>query len=192
MDRTDSNGIRYPQISGSRKRKGLTLKISPPILQLAKRMAEEKKEEKASQSSTTANTIPSSVPVVERKETPPSKSIHRSTKVSAMLAVGVDGFTLGNPVESVVYCGTCDNGHVAKEILNMNVQTLRTYDKRSYQLVKDIKKSYIEEFKGLHIIKPEHFEKNICCYCNSPSCHRWNVSSGLSYFFNVEFNAIPH
>ena len=189
MDRTNSNRIRYPQISGSRKRKGLTLKISPPILQLAKRMA----EEKAGQSSTTADTTPSSVPVVERKEdSPPSKIVHRSTKVSAMLAVGVDGFTLGNPVESVVYCGTCDNGHLAKEILNMNVQSLRTYDKRSYKMAKDIKHSYIEEFKGLHIIKPEHFEKNLCCYCKSPSCHRWNVSSGLSHFYNVEFNAIPH
>ena len=155
MDHTGST-IRYPQISGSSKRKGLTLKINKPILQLAKR------------------------------------TLHRSKKISAMLAVGPDGFTLGNPVEYVVWSGTCDNSHLATEVLVMNVRTLRTYDKRTYKMAKDVKKSYFEEFKRMNILKPEFFDKNPCFYCKSQSCDRWNVASGLTHLFNTEFNAIPH
>ena len=189
MDHTVST-IRYPQISGSRKCKGLTLKISKPILQLAKRMA----EEKAGQCSTASSIT--SVPVVERKEDSaaqsPRRTLHWSKKISAMLAVRPDGFTLGNPVECVVWSGTCDNSHLATEVLAMNRRTLRTYDKRTYKMAKDVKKAYIEEFKRMNILKPELFDKNPCFYCKSQSCHIWHVASGLTYFFNTEFNAIPH
>ena len=109
-----------------------------------------------------------------------------------MLSVGPDGFTLGNCIESVMWSGTCNNSHLAKELIVIKVRTLRTYDKKTYKMAKYVKKSYCDEFKRLKILKPETFNKNPCFYCESESCHRWNVASGLAYFYKAEFNAIPH
>ena len=178
-----------PLPCGTRKRKAINFTISEPILRLAQRTFAEKKAAVAAAATTADSTltreeIHATAPV-------PTRTLHRHAKISAMLCIGSDGFTLSNAVESVVRTGSSLNPLLAKELIDMKVIMLRTFDKKTYRAVLDIKKCH-EQLKDMLVLKPKNFKLYPCHYCQSEKCHRWNAAVGVSKFYKVYFDPVPH
>lgn len=131
-------------------------------------------------------------PIEHCKKPVTGRNVFRHNKVAAVLAIGGDGFTLTNGVDSVSYDRRLSNPDLHREVLNMKVRVLNCVDQRTYKIWSDVQKCYQNNFEKLKISLMEPIEMRKCETCKNDICHKWKASVGISERYKLKFDPIEH
>lgn len=122
----------------------------------------------------------------------PEKKLIRHKKIAAVLAIGTDGFTLTNGVESVSQNKSLNNSSIVQEVMKMDVRILNCFDLRTFNMWTDVQQCYKNHFPKLKASLMDEIKMRKCNTCNNMTCHKWKASVGISNRYKLKFDPIKH